>query len=435
MKYLFRLLMVALTMIVVLASCDKKEEDVTLIPDKTTIAADGTDKVTFTVKYGDQDVTAGAEINITDGAKLSSNEFTTAAAGTYKFTASYKGATSKEVTITATEVELPALILSVDKPSIVADNIEEARFTVMQDGVDVTADCNVCMESGLCLLSPVFTTSEAGEYEFYATLKDGDGTNKSNLVKVIAVEHELPFDATKTLHKNVAYFTATASWCSPCNYFKTYMKRVMASYPDNIVQVNFYSGDSKPEVRSTLTNTLVSQLQRNGRFGMSGYPSSVAELRQELGEAPNIPTEPQIRAAYSQYVAYPARTGIKVNSTVGETVNATVTVGAQEAGKYSIGVFLVEDNIIAYQNGGGDNYNHIDVLRAKGMTSVYGEELGEMAVGETLSKEYSFTILDTYDTANLYLVVYTLYEESGNMVIANTVKAKANGLTNYKYVD
>ena len=60
---------------------DKK---LVLSADRTEITSDGTDKVTFTVKYDGEDVTATAEIsNVTDGAAVIDHAFTTDKEGMY----------------------------------------------------------------------------------------------------------------------------------------------------------------------------------------------------------------------------------------------------------------------------------------------------------------------------------------------------------------
>ncbi len=434
MKHLFRLLLTALTLTAVLVSCNDKQEeikDLVLTPSKTTVTADGADKVTFTVKYGETDVTASAEISV-DGTKLSAAEFTTTIAAEYKFKAAYNGKTSNEVTITATEVPVAALVLSVDKNSIIADNTDKAVFTVMQDGVDVTSESNVCLKNGVCLLGTFYTTSEAGEYIFYATLKDSDGTNKSNEVTVTATEVPLvEFDATKTLHKNVTYFTYTATWCGPCYDFKTYMKKMIEDYGgDHIVQVNYYTADSNTKVASNLSTTIRGQLISAG-FNFSGVPTIITELTEQVSNSDRT-----IRSSYNKYVAKPAKAGISVNSTVTDfAIDVTVTVGAKEAGIYYIGSFLTEDNIMAKQSGHSGEYNHTNVLRAKGESNIFGSELGTMAVGETISKDYSFPMGANYVAENLYVVVYVLYEDNGEKIITNSVKAPANGLTNFKFVD
>lgn len=75
----------------------------TLKADTDEIVADGKSKVNFTVLNGSEDVTATSTISCKSGnAVFSGTSFSTATEGTYRFSATYNGKESKEVTITAT---------------------------------------------------------------------------------------------------------------------------------------------------------------------------------------------------------------------------------------------------------------------------------------------------------------------------------------------
>lgn len=81
------------------------------------------------------------------------------------------------------------VVISVDKGTIIGDGMDQARFTVMYDGLDVTSSSQVCMMDLMCLAQPVFSSDEPGEYEFYATHKVGGESVKSvNTVKVTVTE-------------------------------------------------------------------------------------------------------------------------------------------------------------------------------------------------------------------------------------------------------
>lgn len=77
------------------------------------IIADGEEEVTFTVMFGDQDVTDSVYLYV-DNKRMSSNRFSTDKAGSYKFFASYKGKISNTVVITAAN---PALYIGLPEDS------------------------------------------------------------------------------------------------------------------------------------------------------------------------------------------------------------------------------------------------------------------------------------------------------------------------------
>lgn len=75
------------------------------------IIADGEDEVTFTVLFGEQDVTDSVYMYV-DNKRMTSTKFSTDKAGSYKFFASYKGKITNSIVITAANpalyIELPA---------------------------------------------------------------------------------------------------------------------------------------------------------------------------------------------------------------------------------------------------------------------------------------------------------------------------------------
>ena len=77
------------------------------------IVADGEDEVTFTVLFGEQDVTDSVYMYV-DNKRMTSTKFSTDKAGSYKFFASYKGKISNTVVITAAN---PALYIGLPEDS------------------------------------------------------------------------------------------------------------------------------------------------------------------------------------------------------------------------------------------------------------------------------------------------------------------------------
>ena len=405
--------------------------DLLLSADKSTVKADGTDAVTFTAKLGDIDVTSGVIIKYGSGTALDSNTFVTSEAGEYEFTATLKAAesiSSNTLMITAVADTPDELALSVDRSSIVANGVDKATFTITLNGTHINSAKLFC--NGEVFNSKEFMGSLPGDYVFQANY-EGDGIFvESNAVTVTVTAIEDDFDASRALHKNVAFFTFTATWCDPCYTFKSEMKKVLPDLAGNIVQMNFYTNDSKDEVKSSVSGTLSSQLTAKG-FDMRYIPTPIVELTETVSSS-----ESSIRTAVNKYLAKSVKTGIKVDSRIeGNKINVDVTVGAKEAGTYSVGIFLTEDNISAYQNGFGEGYNHTDVLRAKGMTNIFGDEIGGLAAGQSYPKSFSFDISSSYNTSNLNLVVYTLYEDNGKMVVSNVVKVPIDGFTDYNYAN
>ena len=167
-----------------------------LTVDKQELKADGEDLVIFTVKHNGEDVTAKATIyNITDDCALEDNSFATIEAGSYEFEATIEECTAKSnsIVVVATSVEEPEtkveVTLEVDKTEILADGVDAATFTVKVDGVVTTEDVYVFnLATNKSVKNRVFTTTEAGEYEFMASF----GEHYSQHVTVVAKAVEVP---------------------------------------------------------------------------------------------------------------------------------------------------------------------------------------------------------------------------------------------------
>lgn len=419
MKKIFRLLLTAALVAWVLTACDKDDMTaLTLSADRETIAADGKDVVTFTVIYEGE--TVDAAVIISGTTTVADNCFFTRKAGEYRFTATYNGMMSNEVTITATFAHLLDLIP--DKTEIYADGTDEVNFTVEFDGEDVTANAMVCMVDAVCLTTPLFATETVGKYHFYATYEFEGEAYKSNEVAITAN----PLDMTK----NVAFFTWTATWCEPCYMQKGYMKNLVDDYGDHVVQVNFHTSivydaiGVPPSVAQTEY-----ELFFEGRFEVDGYPSTVVELDEQLVPG-HVPSEALLRKTYDKYIVNSPKAGIEVTSSIsGDKVNATITVSARErAGQYSVGVILVEDHIAAAQSGYGEGYDHTNVARQMG-TPLFGVDIGTVEAGQSAEKTFSMDVLPEYNPENLSIVVYTLYY---GVYIDNAIKVPVNGHGGYE---
>ena len=115
MKKIFEILLSAVAAIGFVSSCEEPVDSpvdpvpdgqtsvLTLVPDKTSIFADGSDAVTFTVMKDEADVTGKAQITV-DGLGMTGNVFTASKPGRYAFKASYDGLESETKVIEAVEL-------------------------------------------------------------------------------------------------------------------------------------------------------------------------------------------------------------------------------------------------------------------------------------------------------------------------------------------
>ncbi len=157
-------------LLILLSSCSKNrrdnlmEETLTITSDKTTLMADGTDMITFSVtNRAQKDITSDVQIKVNDE-ELKGNTFTTTKEGIYEVVASMGKIVSNTLKITAQKKEVK-LQIKVDKEVILANGNDKVTFTVMKaDGTDVTAHAQI-MVNGITLSSNTYVTNKPGEYK------------------------------------------------------------------------------------------------------------------------------------------------------------------------------------------------------------------------------------------------------------------------------
>lgn len=149
---------------------EDEETTIELAASKTTIVADGNDKVTFTVTENGKDITSEATIFVGE-TELSLNVFTSTTAGTYTAYAMKDEVKSNEITITVEKVNEPEpekpITLTASTTNITANGSDAVTFTVMQDNNDVTNQSSIFV-NGSKLNGNKFTTYTSGSYTAYA---------------------------------------------------------------------------------------------------------------------------------------------------------------------------------------------------------------------------------------------------------------------------
>ena len=167
------------------------DDSLTLTASKSTITANGSDYVSFTVMQSGADVTSQCVFYV-NGSAILDDVFSTKNAGSYTVYAKKGGVESNHITITAEAVQ--PIVLSASKTTLVANNSDSVTFTVKQGTTNVSSYAQIWV-NGVRNNGTTFTASSAGTYSVYATY-DGVTSNtitltatapdSSNLVTVFA---------------------------------------------------------------------------------------------------------------------------------------------------------------------------------------------------------------------------------------------------------
>lgn len=439
---IFNYILTAILAITMIASCETAPsvKNVTLLPSSNSFNA-GIDTISFTVQYGEEDVTADAQVFTTDNAELTDKKFSSSIPGNYNFYAIYNDMASVEVTVTA----LGNLELIADKTTITPDGSDVVTFTVMQDGIDVTSESTLYLipEDGEPIAQDGFTfsTTEEGSYKFYAT----KGSASSNTVTINA------FDGPDSwsFRKRAFILEVTSTGCGPCALNKAGVLHLEQSgWDDGYVaefHVNMRNNDPMriPELEAAILNS------------MPGFNGSIPYLNWNYSEDIlfiGAWQTPQYAAnGISQYTnrannAYPCTAGANIVSYTEE--NGTLTVSANiaiaEAGNYKVNCWIVEDNIKANQASasavpGYDVSTHMNVIRA--VANSYDICGNPVTAGANEIQNFTWTfetsevnfLNDNLEETHVYVVIAK--EEDAGYIVNNVVNCEFNGTTDYEYAE
>lgn len=203
----------------------------------------------------------------------------------------------------------------------------------------------------------------------------------------------------------------TATWCGYCPNLATSFAKAISQYPNKIEMLNLHPTSSNLGFSGT------SKLENI--FRITGYPTGMIDYRNSIANytSNDYTARLIVNAAKGTESNYPTKTGISFTSSVsGSKLNLNVKLYIKEKGDYKVTAVLLEDNIIGYQNGGGDNYNHSSIARVA-ITDITGDAVSTSEDNKTVSKNYTATIPSSCDKNNLRVLVYVLRQYGSQTII------------------
>ena len=203
----------------------------------------------------------------------------------------------------------------------------------------------------------------------------------------------------------------TATWCGYCPNLATSFAKAISQYPNKIEMLNLHP---------TSSNLGFSGTSKLGNiFRITGYPTGMIDYRNSIANytSNDYTARLIVNAAKETESNYPTKTGISFTSSVsGSKLNLNVKLYIKEKGDYKVTAVLLEDNIIGYQNGGGDSYNHSSIARVA-LSDITGDTFSTTADNKTVEKNYSVTIPSSYNKDNLKILVYVLKQYGSQPII------------------
>lgn len=441
---IFNYILTAVLAITMIASCETTPgaKNVTLLPSSDSFNA-GIDTISFTVQYGEEDVTADAQVFTSDNEELVDKKFAASIPGEYRFYAIYNDMASVEVTVKA----LGNLELTADKALISPDGSDVVTFTVMQDGIDVTSESTLYLipEDGEPIAQDGFTfsTTTEGNYNFYAT----KGSVSSNTVAISAYNPPTSWD----FRKRSFIVEITTTGCPPCAYMKAAVKHLEQSGWDDGYAAELHTtgvnGVNDPMYDPTIFNLVGRHVVQAASFGVPyfGWNFSSTVLEGGWTNIPLAANQLSLRTDAANE-AYACTSGAEVicSESNGE-LSVTANVAIAEDGNYKVNCYILEDNIRQNQANANavpdyDVNNHMNVIRTLANTDdAFGDPV---TVGANGIESFTWTfessdlnlINDNLENVHVYVVI-SKEEGADGYIVNNVINCALNDSAPYEYAE
>ena len=317
------------------------------------------------------------------------------------------------------------LRITADRTEISANGADKVVFTVRLGNRDVSKESTMTLllvtDEGAVRYSGgvnVFSTTKAGTYVFKARFYEGEEIVSENSVTITAKAAA----ASKYYHKLLG-MQFTSVGCQNCPMLSEALKVLKDEYPERMALVSFHRdfGGYTDPMGIAATDTY-----RKNVFGnFQGLPRFFFNMRE--GEREIISQKDLIvEEMNSQLRNYPVTCGVAIASTYDATdrkVGIKALITSDVTNSYRCLIFLVEDNISAFQMNGGDRYLHNNVVRALVSGSINGEKFSsDITAGVEMKMERSYTLDTSWNADNMRVVVAMLTTlDGGNSYTVNNV--------------
>ncbi len=336
------------------------------------------------------------------------------------------------------------VVIRPSRSILVADGVDMVYFSVIADGHDVTHLATFYQrfeDYDEKLSGNGFSTTIPGKYKFWATV-EGVPTEKIQSIEIEAAIVELP-DApvdpqesnTSFVHRTlITKFTGTQ--CVACPNLIQAMEDLDkdTSYAGKYVvgACHSFGQGSAINTDSPLPNS----------FSVRNYPTVFVGNKAGMSNAMAPEYLTWLKQQINDALASPAKAGIAVNSKFVEGTNllmVTAELKAAQNDDYYLGCWLVEDGLMAAQNGMDGLVEHNDVIRidANGVGQEYdyrGKLFSSVSAGTTVEENYKMDLQSSWVRDNCRLILFASAKDAnGKWVVTNAISAPAGTSKPYEY--
>ena len=339
------------------------------------------------------DEVAVEAVNFTVGRNTATSKRST------KITLSYKGS---ELTIFVDqEAASNEAVLTVDKA--VVKSGEQVTFTVTYEGEDVTASSTIHANYTNEEVSNPYTTTESGDYSFYAKY-NGIKSKLCSVTVTPAYAPEFPVDANPEsydFNQRILLVDHTGLGCGYCPYMKEAIKTASenANYKDKFNVVYSYSYSSSEVCYTSTSKTLFNYYQNicsTSTIGMylTGYPSTTLNYNHNTAGNYNM-VQSQINEVWDANPTASIALAAKIE---GEKIVISASVKSSKTQNVKLSLWVLEDDIYATQSNATASWMHThhNVLRDAptkvSATDISGVDFGYIEANTTMSRVMEFDL-------------------------------------------
>lgn len=334
-----------------------------------------------------------------------------------------------------------SITLSADKTTIALG--DTVKFTVMQEGVDVTAAATIYDPSMNKLANGEFVAEATGTYSFFAT-KGGESSNYV-YVTVMASVPTLPEDTdvanTKFNHR-ILVIDHTGINCPNCPLMTDNLRAFhKTEWANNYNEVTCHAGGyaGGDPANSPAANVV------NQFYSPSGYPT--LNLNFYSGNVPNYYTDTFVVKMGEEFTKLIKKDGADAGIAVAvtgdsEMVYATVSVKAAVEQEYKVTAWLLESKIYGNQSGASEDYHKIynyalrNVGGSYSRADISGDSVGVIKVGEYAETGFELPITSTkWKVENMdVLIIVSAKDKTKRWEVVNTALCPVNSTVGYEYL-
>lgn len=328
--------------------------------------------------------------------------------------------------------------LSVDKSLIESDGKDVATFTITDaNGMELTGEEHIRNTSfhieetdewrsgiGADAAPNHFSSIEDGTFTFSAMYKGEECVNKVTVKSQNRSKYEV-------FHKNVAIYRLTGTWCQYCPYMTEALSNIDAYTKDHSIVMEFHNADEYSVPYSSTMDIASFILSRFGTKD-DGYPYCVYSISEGSGKRTVNDIQRLVRDRLFEDAA---RTGIKASSVVNDArLTVKAAVKASVAGKYDLGMAVLKDNCIPTSDAQEEVYNDVVMSISGNFYAMSSDGSFSLDAGaeKDIEKVWESDVLES-SADDCRVVLFTLTERDGKVIIDNAVGFKVGEGVDYRY--